>query len=69
MKEKDRVCLKVAVPLSLKETFTYRVPDHLAHRAEVGLRVQVPFRNQKLTGYILEKGSEDHEGGLKDMFF
>ena len=67
MKEKDKSCLKVAVPLSLRETFTYRVPEHLADRVEVGLRVQVPFRDQKLTGYILEKGSDDHEGGLKEI--
>jgi primosomal protein N' (replication factor Y) len=29
--------------------------------------VHVPFRNQKLTGYIIEKGSDDHEGGLKEI--
>ncbi len=67
MKEKDKSCLKVAVPLSLRETYTYSVPEHLANKAEVGLRVHVPFGNQKLTGYILEKGSNDHEGGLKEI--
>ena len=67
MKEKDRVCLKVAIPLSLRETFTYRVPENLAHRVDVGLRVRIPFRNQKLIGYILTKGPEDHEGGLKEI--
>jgi primosomal protein N' (replication factor Y) len=67
LKEKDKSYLKVAVPLSLRETFTYRVPEHLAAKAEVGLRVQVPFRHQKLTGYILEKGSDEHEGGIKEI--
>jgi len=67
LKEKDKSCLKVAVPLSLRETYTYSVPEHLANKIEVGLRVHVPFGNQKLTGYILEKGSSDHEGGLKEI--
>jgi primosomal protein N' (replication factor Y) len=67
LKEKDKSCLKVAVPLSLRETYTYSVPEHLANKIEVGLRVHVPFGNQKLTGYILEKGSSDHEGDLKEI--
>lgn len=67
MKEKDKSCLEVAVPLSLRETFTYRVPEHLAHKAEVGMRVQVPFRNRKLIGYITGKGSDDHDGSLKEI--
>lgn len=67
MKEKDKSCLKVAVPLSLRRTFTYTVPEHLVDRVEVGLRVHVPFRNRKLIGYIIEKGSDEHEGDLKEI--
>jgi primosomal protein N' (replication factor Y) len=63
----EQCCLRVAVPLSLRDTFTYRVPAHLTHTAAVGRRVRVPFRNQTLTGFSLGKGSDDLECGLKEI--
>jgi len=43
----------------VRETFHYAIPDRLSSQAEVGRRVMVPFRNRKVTGYILNK----EEGG------
>jgi primosomal protein N' (replication factor Y) len=63
----DKGCLRVAVPLSLRDTFTYRLPNHLAHMAVVGQRVRVPFRNQTLTGFILGKVTDDLECDLKEI--
>ena len=65
--DNDQYCLRVAVPLSLRDTFTYRVPARLAHMAAVGRRVRVPFRNQTLTGFILGKGSDDLDCSLKEV--
>ncbi|MFP4228521.1 MAG: primosomal protein N' [Salinivenus sp.] len=40
----------------LDQAFTYRVPDGLTEAAQTGCRVLVPFRNQRLTGVIVEEG-------------
>ncbi len=63
----DKRCLEVAVPLSLRDTFTYKLPARLASMAGVGQRVRVPFRNQTLTGFILGEGADDLECGLKEI--
>ncbi len=45
---------EVALPVPLRSTFTYLVPESLAERAVVGARVLVPFRNRALVGVIVE---------------
>ncbi len=45
--------MDVAVPLPLHQTFTYRVPVHLADAAAPGKRVLVPFGRRRITGYVL----------------
>ncbi|MBF0113290.1 MAG: primosomal protein N', partial [Desulfamplus sp.] len=47
--------IEVAVALPLNQTFTYKVPPHLANSAKIGMRVLVPFARRRLTGYILSK--------------
>jgi len=61
-------CLRIAVALPIKETFTYVVPDILAPRAKIGCRVLVPFNNRKVNGYILEKIVRDNQPGLKEIW-
>lgn len=63
----DKNSISVAVALPVSETFHYLIPDNLASRAEVGCRVLIPFRNRKVTGYILEKRSVDREEDLKEI--
>jgi len=46
-------CLEIAVCLPVRETYTYALPESLGSRAKIGCRVLVPFRNQRVTGYIL----------------
>ena len=60
-------CLKIAVSVPVKGTFSYLVPERLASQARVGCRVLVPFHNRKVTGYILEKLSPDHDQGIKEI--
>ncbi len=38
----------------IDKTFTYKVPDNLKDKIQVGKRVFVPFGRQKLEGFILE---------------
>jgi primosomal protein N' (replication factor Y) len=43
----------VALPLPLRQTFAYRVPDALAARAVLGAQVSVPFRGRTKRGFVV----------------
>jgi len=59
---------EVALPVPLRSTFTYLVPESLAERAVVGARVLVPFRNRALVGVIVELARRAPEGkALKEL--
>ncbi len=45
---------EVAVPVYIRQTFTYRLPGDMATRAHVGSRVQVPFGKKYLTAFIVD---------------
>ncbi|HXG92099.1 MAG TPA: primosomal protein N' [Blastocatellia bacterium] len=44
---------EVAVPLYVRQTFTYRLPGDMASRARAGSRVVVPLGKKLLTGFIV----------------
>src|SRR4029078_9396871 len=46
--------VEVALPGPLRETFTYRLPDHAKRSVYVGARVIVPLGKRMLTGYALD---------------
>ncbi|MGE4513230.1 MAG: primosomal protein N', partial [Chryseobacterium sp.] len=46
---------QIVLPLNLKGSFTYKVPEELASQIEVGMRVLVPFGGKKIyTGIVFE---------------
>ena len=46
---------QIILPLNLKGTFTYNVPDELGQKIEAGMRVLVSFRGKKIyTGIVAE---------------
>src|SRR5512134_787783 len=45
---------QVALPLALRRTFTYRVPEQLAERVTPGVEVQVPFRGRVRRAFVVE---------------
>jgi primosomal protein N' (replication factor Y) len=46
---------QIILPLNLKGTFTYKVPEELAFKIENGMRVLVPFGGKKIyTGIVFE---------------
>ena len=53
----------VALPLPLFRTFTYEVPDGLAHAVQAGARVVVPFRNRTAIGIVLGESAPESLGG------
>lgn len=57
---------------NVDKTFDYRVPPHLEEKIQVGIRVLVPFGNQKLEGFVLKiKTQADEvveEEKIKEIF-
>jgi primosomal protein N' (replication factor Y) len=45
---------EIALPLPLRQTFTYRLPFGIREQAAVGARVLVPFGKRILTGYVVD---------------
>ncbi|MEJ7700475.1 MAG: hypothetical protein WKF71_12625 [Pyrinomonadaceae bacterium] len=45
--------VEVALPLPLKQTFTYRLPVGLQENIKLGARLLVPFGKRQLTGYAV----------------
>ncbi len=62
---------EVAVPVYVRQTFTYRLPGDMASRAQVGCRVLVPFGKKFLTGFLVglheTLESEVEEADIKDV--
>ena len=53
----------IALPLPLRQSFTYQHNDKLAK----GTRVVVPFRNRKLVGYVLRKKTNSKIKSIKKI--
>lgn len=51
--ESSAMFAEVAVPVYVRQTFTYYLPGDMAARAQVGCRVIVPFGKKLLTGFIV----------------
>jgi primosomal protein N' (replication factor Y) len=45
--------VEVALPLPLRQTFTYRLPVGLQENIQIGARLLVPFGKRQLTGYTV----------------
>jgi hypothetical protein len=45
--------VEVALPLPLRQTFTYRLPFGLRETVKIGARLLVPFGKRHLTGYAV----------------
>ncbi|GAC1632413.1 MAG: primosomal protein N' [Candidatus Acidiferrum sp.] len=58
----------VALPVPLRTTFTYMIPQSMRAAAHVGCRVLVPFRKKSIVGVILEMVQEPPENTkLRDI--
>jgi len=63
--------VEVAVPVYVRQTFTYRLPVDMARRAAPGCRVLVPFGKKYLTAFIVDVheslAAEVDEADVKDV--
>ncbi len=63
---------ELALPLPMRQTFTYRLPCHLQEKVKIGSRLLVPFGKRNMTGYIVElhetldEALEIEESQIKD---
>ena len=58
---------EVALPLPLRTTFTYKVPEALDEPTVTGVRVVVPFRNRAMLGVVLGRGDASDGASLKNV--
>ena len=52
----------VALPVPLRTTFTYAVPDAMREQVQPGSRVLVPFRKKAMVGVVVEMTATVPEG-------
>lgn len=45
---------ELALPLPLRQTFTYRLPEHIRENIKIGSRLLIPFGKRNITGYTVE---------------
>ncbi|MFC1821681.1 primosomal protein N' [Thermodesulfobacteriota bacterium] len=67
MTKNENICLRVAVTTPVRETFFYRISAEHLREAKVGFRVLVPFRNRRVTGYIIAKEEGQQTQDLKPV--
>ena len=61
--------VEVAIGLPISKTFHYLVPERMRASIQVGMRVLVPFKGRKVTGFVLDLTDRPPEGlpdGLGD---
>ena len=52
---------------TLDKAFTYKIPDNLADKLKVGMKVLVPFNNRLIHGFVLNiKNTYDDSYELKE---
>ena len=61
------LCVDVALPLPLQDSYTYLVDAELAPRARIGCRVRVPFKNRETVGFLVGFRETPPEQKLKNV--
>jgi primosomal protein N' (replication factor Y) len=57
----------IALPLPVRQTFVYRVPERLAASVEPGAQVQVPFRGAVKRGFVVGLAGESALEKVRDI--
>ncbi len=57
----------VAIPLPIKDPYTYRIPESLAQSIKVGCRLRVPFTNRTIIGYAVGLDPQKEVERAKDI--
>ena len=71
--EAMREIVEVAVGLPVSKTFHYRIPEKMRGSLQIGMRVLVPFKGRKVTGFAIDlldhppKGVEEKLLEIEDL--
>ena len=57
----------VSLPVPLDQNFTYRMPETLRHRVQIGSRVLAPFGKKSLAGIVLRTHNDPPPGTMRDV--
>ncbi len=57
-----KAIVEVAVELPVPKTFHYRIPEKLCGSLQIGMRVLVPFKGRKVTGFTIDLMDHPPEG-------
>ena len=57
----------VAVPLPIKDSYTYQIPEQFLDQVQVGCRLRIPFKNRTMIGYAVGIGSDRPVQNPKDI--
>ncbi|HEY2954389.1 MAG TPA: primosomal protein N' [Candidatus Eisenbacteria bacterium] len=58
---------EIALPLPLRQTFVYRVPERLDGEMKPGVQVQVPFRGATRRGFVVGRPGESALAEVRDV--
>ena len=58
---------EIALPLPLRQTFLYRVPEALESDVRPGVQVQVPFRGAVKRGFVVGRTDESALDSVRDI--
>jgi primosomal protein N' (replication factor Y) len=58
---------EIALPLPLRQTFLYRVPERLDGDVRPGVQVQVPFRGTTKRGFVIARAIESVRDEVKEL--
>src|SRR5439155_875896 len=58
---------EIALPLPLRQTFFYRVPEHLDGDVRPGVQVHVPFRGATRRGFVVARASESAREDVREL--
>jgi primosomal protein N' (replication factor Y) len=58
---------EIALPLPLRRTFTYRIPEALADRVGPGAQVQAPFHGRAVRGVVISLAPRSELAEVRDL--
>lgn len=58
---------EVVIPVPLRRTFTYRIPDELRGEVLPGRKVTVPFGNRQASGFVVKLSNHCEHPDLKEI--
>ena len=63
----EKNCAEVALAMPLRRAYSYLIPERLRDQVETGVRVLVPLRNRKVTGFVVSVGAAPEGRDLKEI--